>query len=120
MLCDADTDTDTDTGPGVYATGQVEVGGDTDSTEGAEPSHMHGGPGDENYNRGCELPLAHAGPALVRPRLLGAELCAAGARNACARADEWWLMKEAKARNPEIKLYHLRDTGTATGIFWSD
>ena len=32
---------------------KVEMGGDTDSTEGAEPSHMHGGPGDENYNRGC-------------------------------------------------------------------
>eukprot|EP01047_Picozoa_sp_COSAG01_P069464 COSAG01_NODE_10282_length_2201_cov_6.031399_6_plen_86_part_00 len=62
MLCDADTDTDTDTGAGIYATGQVEVGGDTDSTEGAEPSHMHGGPGDENYNRGCELPPAHAAP----------------------------------------------------------
>ena len=49
---------------------KVEMGGDTDSTEGAEPSHMHGGPGDENYNRGYE----------------------------------WWLMKEAKARNPDIKL----------------
>eukprot|EP01051_Picozoa_sp_SAG22_P023370 SAG22_NODE_6001_length_918_cov_0.714286_1_plen_184_part_00 len=52
---------------------KVEVGGDTDSTEGAEPSHMHGGPGDENYNRGYE----------------------------------WWLMKEAKARNPDVKLYGL-------------
>jgi hypothetical protein len=29
-------------------------GGDTDSTEGAEPSHMHAGPDDENYNRGYE------------------------------------------------------------------
>jgi len=52
---------------------KVEVGGDTDSTEGAEPSHMHGGPGDENYNRGYE----------------------------------WWLMKEAKKRNPALKLYGL-------------
>ena len=34
---------------------------------------MHGGPGDENYNRGYE----------------------------------WWLMKEAKARKPDIKLYGL-------------
>ena len=33
---------------------KVEMGGDTDSTEGAEPSHMHGGPGDANYNRGYE------------------------------------------------------------------
>ena len=51
---------------------KVELGGDTDATEGAEPSHMHYG-GDEDYNRGYE----------------------------------WWLMKEAKARNPDIKLYGL-------------
>lgn len=51
---------------------KVEIGGDTDATEGAEPSHMHY-KGDENYNRGYE----------------------------------WWLMKEAKARNPDIKLYGL-------------
>lgn len=52
---------------------KVEMGGDTDSTEGAEPSHMHAGPGDEDYNRGYE----------------------------------WWLMKEAKARKPSLKLYGL-------------
>jgi len=52
---------------------KVEMGGDTDSTEGAEPSHMHGGPADANYNRGYE----------------------------------WWLMKEAKARKPSLKLYGL-------------
>lgn len=51
---------------------KVEVGGDTDATEGAEPSHMHA-PGDEDYTRGYE----------------------------------WWLMKEARARNPDIKLYGL-------------
>jgi len=51
---------------------KVEIGGDTDATEGAEPSHMHG-QGDENYERGYE----------------------------------WWLMKEAKKRNPDIKLYGL-------------
>eukprot|EP00928_Gymnodinium_smaydae_P079276 TRINITY_DN63246_c0_g1_i1.p1 TRINITY_DN63246_c0_g1~~TRINITY_DN63246_c0_g1_i1.p1 ORF type:complete len:772 (+),score=156.27 TRINITY_DN63246_c0_g1_i1:85-2400(+) len=51
---------------------KVEIGGDTDATEGAEPSHMHGA-GDENYERGYE----------------------------------WWLMKEAKKRNPDIKLYGL-------------
>merc|ERR1719428_569871 len=51
---------------------KVELGGDTDATEGAEPSHMHY-KGDENYQRGYE----------------------------------WWLMKEAKARNPHIKLYGL-------------
>lgn len=32
---------------------KVEVGGDADATEGAEPSHMHYA-GDENYNRGYE------------------------------------------------------------------
>eukprot|EP00756_Hemistasia_phaeocysticola_P015187 Hpha_TRINITY_DN15391_c5_g2::TRINITY_DN15391_c5_g2_i1::g.90879::m.90879/K01202/GALC; galactosylceramidase len=51
---------------------KVEIGGDTDATEGAEPSHMHYS-GDEDYNRGYE----------------------------------WWLMKEAKKRNPGIKLYGL-------------
>jgi len=51
---------------------KVEIGGDTDATEGAEPSHMHFD-GDENFNRGYE----------------------------------WWLMKEAKKRNPDIKLYAL-------------
>jgi len=48
---------------------KVEVGGDTQSTDGSEPSHMHTRT-DENYDRGYE----------------------------------WWLMKEAKARNPRIML----------------
>ncbi|MGO8736201.1 MAG: galactosylceramidase [Terriglobia bacterium] len=48
---------------------KVEVGGDTNSTDGSEPSHMHTRT-DENYDRGYE----------------------------------WWLMTEAKARNPKIIL----------------
>ena len=48
---------------------KVEVGGDTNSTDGSEPSHMRSRI-DENYDRGYE----------------------------------WWLMKEAKARNPRIML----------------
>jgi hypothetical protein len=52
---------------------KVEIGGDTDATEGAESSHMHSGIEDANYNTGYE----------------------------------WWLMKEAKKRNPNIKLYGL-------------
>ena len=48
---------------------KVEVGGDTNSTDGSEPSHMRTR-SDENYERGYE----------------------------------WWLMKEAKARNPNIFL----------------
>jgi len=48
---------------------KVEIGGDTNSTDGSEPSHMHTRT-DENYERGYE----------------------------------WWLMKEAKARNPRIIL----------------
>ena len=48
---------------------KVEVGGDTNSTDGSEPSHMRTRT-DENYERGYE----------------------------------WWLMKEAKARNPNILL----------------
>jgi galactosylceramidase len=51
---------------------KVEIGGDAQSTDGAEASHMHN-PWDENYDRGYE----------------------------------WWLMVEAKKRNPDIKLYGL-------------
>lgn len=48
---------------------KVEIGGDVNSTDGCEPSHMHTRD-EENYSRGYE----------------------------------WWLMKEAKARNPKIML----------------
>lgn len=48
---------------------KVEVGGDVNSTDGCEPSHMHAR-GDKNYERGYE----------------------------------WWLMREAKRRNPAIAL----------------
>ena len=51
---------------------KAEIGGDGNSTEGSEPSHMHS-EDDENYNRGYQ----------------------------------WWMMKEAKKRNPTIKLHAL-------------
>jgi O-glycosyl hydrolase len=51
---------------------KVEIGGDTNSTSGAEPSHEHVR-GDLNCNRGYE----------------------------------WWIMEQAKARNPGIKLVAL-------------
>lgn len=51
---------------------KVEVGGDTNSTDGSESSFKHTA-NDENFNRGYE----------------------------------WWLMSQAKARNPNIKLYGL-------------
>jgi hypothetical protein len=51
---------------------KVEVGGDTNSTSGAEPSHQH----------------------------TAADLN-------CTRGYEWWLMEQAKSRNPNIKLYGL-------------
>jgi Glycosyl hydrolase family 59/Ricin-type beta-trefoil lectin domain/Concanavalin A-like lectin/glucanases superfamily/Glycosyl hydrolase family 59 central domain len=51
---------------------KVEIGGDTNSTSGAEPSHQH-----------------------VR-----------GATD-CNRGYEWWLMGQAKERNPNIKLVGL-------------
>ncbi|XP_059176870.1 galactocerebrosidase-like isoform X3 [Physella acuta] len=51
---------------------KVEIGGDAQSTDGTEASHMHNS-WEENYERGYE----------------------------------WWLMKEAKKRNPDIKLYGL-------------
>jgi Glycosyl hydrolase family 59/Cellulose binding domain len=51
---------------------KVEIGGDTNSTSGAEPSHQHTR-GDLDCNRGYE----------------------------------WWMMEQAKARNPNIKLVAL-------------
>ncbi|XP_038630682.1 galactocerebrosidase isoform X2 [Scyliorhinus canicula] len=51
---------------------KVEIGGDAQTTDGTESSHMHY-ENDENYFRGYE----------------------------------WWLMKEAKKRNPNIKLIGL-------------
>lgn len=51
---------------------KVEIGGDGQSTEGTEASHMHE-PWDENYERGYE----------------------------------WWILKEAKKRNPDILTYGL-------------
>lgn len=66
---------------------KVEIGGDVNTTNGAEASHMRT-PGDQNYNRGYE----------------------------------WWLMKQAKLRNPQIKLYALEwgAPGWFKGGFWSD
>jgi len=51
---------------------KVEIGGDSQSTDGTESSHMHN-------NHTIDLNTGY----------------------------EWWLMKEAKTRNPEIKLYGL-------------
>lgn len=51
---------------------KVEIGGDTQSTDGTEPSHMH-----------SEADLN------------------------CERGYEFWLMKEAKKRNPEVLTYGL-------------
>jgi hypothetical protein len=51
---------------------KVEIGGDINSTDGSQPSHMRTRD-DENYHRGYE----------------------------------WWLMKEAKKRNPDIILSAL-------------
>lgn len=48
---------------------KIELGGDMNSTDGSEPSHMHTRT-DQNYNRGFE----------------------------------WWLMEQAKLRNPNITL----------------
>jgi len=51
---------------------KAEIGGDGNSTEGSEPSHMHTAD-DQNYTRGYQ----------------------------------WWMMKEAKKRNPNIRLMAL-------------
>jgi hypothetical protein len=66
---------------------KVEIGGDTNSTDGAESSHEHFR-GDLNCDRGYE----------------------------------WWLMAQAKARNPNIKLYGLAWGAPGflgNGNFWS-
>ena len=60
------------TGGGALQIFKTEIGGDAQSTEATEPSHMHTRD-DEDYTRGYE----------------------------------WWLMKEAKRRNPAVKLYAL-------------
>ncbi len=66
---------------------KVEIGGDTHSSNGAEPSHMRAA-GEVDCNRGYE----------------------------------WWLMKEAKKRNPDITLYGLAwgAPGWFRGGYWSD
>ena len=51
---------------------KVEIGGDTNSTDGAEPSHMRSADAVD-----------------------------------CDRGYEWWLMEQAKLRNPQIKLSAL-------------
>lgn len=66
---------------------KVEIGGDGDTTEGAEASSQRT-PTDQNYNRGYE----------------------------------WWLMGQAKLRNPNIKLYALAWAAPGWlggGSFWS-
>ena len=66
---------------------KVEIGGDTNSTDGSESSHMH---------------------------TRTATNCAAGY--------EWWLMEQAKARNPNILLYGLAwgaPGWIGGGSFWS-
>jgi hypothetical protein len=65
---------------------KVEIGSDTDSTNGAEPSHMR---------TATDLD--------------------------CNRGYEWWLMEQAKKRNPDIQLYGLEwgAPGWFNGGFWS-
>jgi hypothetical protein len=66
---------------------KVEIGGDTNSTDGAEKSHMH-----------------------TRADLN------------CDRGYEWWLMRQAKARNPRIRFGALAwgaPGWIGNGTFWS-
>ena len=66
---------------------KVEIGGDTNSTDGSESSHMH----------------------------------TASAVD-CGTGYEWWLMEQAKALNPNIKLYGLAwgaPGWIGNGNFWS-
>jgi hypothetical protein len=66
---------------------KIEIGGDTNSTDGAEASHEH--------TRGAVD---------------------------CGQGYEWWLAEQAKARNPDIKLYGLAwgaPGWIGGGNFWS-
>ena len=65
---------------------KVEIGGDTHSSNGAEPSHER-----------------------VRGQI------------DCNRGYEWWLMEQAKKRNPDVKLYGLAwgAPGWFDGGYWS-
>ena len=65
---------------------KIEIGGDTNSTDGAEASHEH--------SRGVVD---------------------------CNQGYEWWLAEQAKARNPNIKIYGLAwgAPGWINGGFWS-
>jgi glycosyl hydrolase family 59/glycosyl hydrolase family 59 (putative galactocerebrosidase) len=76
--------------PGVGASLQilkVEIGADTNSSNGAEPGHMRT-------------------PAEVD----------------CDRGYEWWLMEQARRRNPQMRFYGLEwgAPGWFAGGFWSD
>ena len=69
---------------------KVEIGGDVQSTDGTEPSHMHS-PSDLS----------------------------------CRRGYEFWLLKEAKARNPQLRTYALSWgvpgwVGNQTGYYCPD
>jgi len=64
---------------------KVEIGGDTESTEGTEASHQHT-EHDEDYHRGYE----------------------------------WWLMREAKKRNPDIKVSQPPRATPHTSTRWAD
>jgi glycosyl hydrolase family 59/F5/8 type C domain-containing protein/glycosyl hydrolase family 59 (putative galactocerebrosidase) len=65
---------------------KVEIGGDTDATSGAEPSHQR--------ERG---------------------------QVDCGRGYEWWLIDEAKARNPDIRIYAVAwgAAGWLEGGYWT-
>ena len=66
---------------------KVEIGGDTNSTDGSESSHMH-----------------------------------SASVTDCNTGYEWWLMEQAKALNPNIKLYGLAwgaPGWIGGGNFWS-
>ncbi|WP_189270774.1 RICIN domain-containing protein, partial [Kitasatospora griseola] len=65
---------------------KVEIGGDANSSEGPEPSHMRT-PTEVDCNRGYE----------------------------------WWVMEQAKARNPDIRFYGLEwaAPGWLNGGIWS-
>ena len=84
---------------------KVEIGGDAQSTEGTEASHMHTRD-EERYDRGYEWSAQHSHQQHIYPPSIHDPALIVLLTRVC-RVTVRWIMREAKARNPELKLYGL-------------
>ncbi len=81
---------------------KVEIGADGNSTEGAEPTHMRGPPAGASLQPHAAASDRDAGSIGAARNDLGA-----AADENYHRGYQWWLMKEAVKRNPDIVLSAL-------------